>query len=289
MTSLSTCNNHKEAARENPSRAVFLFGVMQTCSALEQVAVHALGATGWQVMQIVVLRNSFGLLLVVALARGVPWRANAPYWQAARCIGSVGALVVSVTVVRALPLADATALSFLQPLFLVIFGALLGETVTRRQLLAVALGFGAAMLIIKPSFAGVNWLYLLAILGAAINAAVLAISRPIGRHDPAPTMLLYASSAGLLVGLAGAAQQPVPPLSAWLLGIALGPVALVLGIASVTYAGVSAVAAAGGYLRLPAALLFGALLFGEFPSAMSLAGAIVIVGSSLLAGRTKSP
>jgi drug/metabolite transporter (DMT)-like permease len=49
-----------------------------------------------------------------------PWRTEVPWWQAGRGAASVAYLVIFIAVYQAIPLADATAISFLQPLFLVI-------------------------------------------------------------------------------------------------------------------------------------------------------------------------
>jgi drug/metabolite transporter (DMT)-like permease len=267
---------------------VALFAAQQLCFAAETVALHGLGAShaGVSVMQIAALRSAGGLVLAIGLARTVPWHTAAPWWQAARGTASLVYLVIFIAVYQAIPLADATAISFLQPLFLVIYGAVwFGETVRRVQWMAAVIGFAAAMLVVRPSFAGTNPLYLIALAGAAINAAVLAMSRPIGRHDSPYTILFYASALGLFASGVGAYGQPLPPFSPWLFGIACGPLGQLFGIIAVRHAGVATVAAAAGFLRLPAALLLGFCLFGESPDIAGIAGAAMIVAAGLLALR----
>jgi drug/metabolite transporter (DMT)-like permease len=250
-------------------------------SAGESVATHWL--RDLPALSLVTARNLGGVVLAVALARGVPWRSQVPRLQIWRCSLSLLSLWAYVSAFQLLPIADATAIYYLTPLLWTLWSwALLGEQTTRLQSLLAALGIAAALLIAKPGFGGDGWIYLAAFAGVLLNATLLPLSRQIGQHDAAPTMLFWIGLSGAIASLLIGWGNPLPPLSLPLLAVALcGSTAQLCGLVAVRHGSLGALASFG-YVKLPIMIGVGCMLFSEFPDALSLLGGALIIASCWL-------
>jgi drug/metabolite transporter (DMT)-like permease len=204
--------------------------------------------------------------------------------------------VVGVTLMfaaaAAIPLADATAISFLNPVFGMILAIpLLGEKVGKWRWLAAAIAFTGALILIRPG-AGTLQVGALLALGAAmaLGLELIFIKRLTGRERPVQ-ILLFNNSLGLLI--AGAAviafwQAPTP--AQW-----AGMAALGFAMAGAQACFVNAMARADAsfvtpfsYLTLVFAALYDLAIFNVVPTGLSLIGAgIIIAGAVLLAWRER--
>lgn len=210
-----------------------------------------------------------------------------------------GALLAVATLLffsalKVMPIANAIAIFFVEPLILTLMSALfLGERVGWRRLVAVVVGFAGALLIIRPSFAQVGWSALLPLGTAVCFATYLALTRMLARGEDPVAMQCYTGFFGSLVmgaALLGGSWGGVdvltpiwPTLQDWLLLAGLGLVATV-GHILVVYAfryAEAAVLAPFQYLEIISATILGFLLFGDFPDALTWLGIAIIVGSGL--------
>jgi drug/metabolite transporter (DMT)-like permease len=194
---------------------IAFFATQSLCFAVETAAFHQLGTSGagWNAMQLAALRNLGGLVMVVGVAavqRQLPWRSRA--WKLQLLRGSVSAVAmwIIIFVYGRLPLSNAAAIFYTQAIFLVLYGLALEEAVTRRGWAAVALGLAGMLLIVKPAFAGDAWVYPVAVVGTALNALLLPLTRQIERQDTTLTVLFYVSLIGLATSITGTALQPLP-------------------------------------------------------------------------------
>jgi drug/metabolite transporter (DMT)-like permease len=194
-----------------------------------------------------------------------------------------------------MPMAEAIAIFFVEPLILTLLsGPLLGERVGWRRYLACVVGFGGAMLIIRPSFAEFGWLAAAPLAAALCFALYLALTR---RHalrlDPV-SMQLWSGVAGaavigalLLVGHAMGSTffrvAPVGTETLWMM-LGVGAFATVshFFIAAAFARAPASVLAPFQYLEIITAVLAGYLAFGDFPDAVTWAGIAIIVGSGLV-------
>ena len=119
----------------------------------ETATVHQI-STSLSLMQIALLRGIGGLLLVVLLARGLVWplfRTNHLLLQIMRGLATAGYLSIFAYSYSSLPLTDATALSYSSAIYIVLFAPLiLGERVGIQRWIAAVIGFGGAMMIVRP-------------------------------------------------------------------------------------------------------------------------------------------
>lgn len=190
-----------------------------------------------------------------------------------------------ITAVRYIPLADAVAIGFVAPLFVVALSVpLLGERVGPRRWTAVLVGLGGTFVIIRPGFAEVHWSYGLMILLALIFATFVINTRILTRTERPIPMLFYTA----LVGTAGSSlvlpfAWQTPTLEQWavlaLMG-ALGGASHLLLIHAYRVATASLLAPFQ-YAQIIFAGLFGWLAFGDVPDGWMVAGTCVLVASGI--------
>jgi drug/metabolite transporter (DMT)-like permease len=192
----------------------------------------------------------------------------------------------------AIPLADATAISFLNPIFGMILAIpLLGERVGKWRWLAAVIAFAGALILIRPGEGGIDTGALLA-LGAALalGLELIFIKRLSGRERPLQ-ILLVNNTIGLVIATVAVIWVWQPPTPAQWAGMAaIGTV-----MAAAQFCFVSAMARADAsfvtpfsYLTLVFAALYDAALFGTLPTPLSLLGAATIIaGAALLAWRER--
>ena len=201
---------------------------------------------------------------------------------------SVLLLVVTVAYFGAIhyvPLADAAAVAFLEPLLIMALAhVFLNERVGLRRWLSVVVGLVGVLVVIRPGFGMIHWGILLAALTAVCAAAYVVLTRVCSRYDSAATSLAYSSLAGI-IGLSIVMPflwQPADPIH-WLMFLGLG-VAGNYGHLLV----IRAFAATPGatlapflYVQMLWIVAAGWFWFGDWPIWSTWAGIALIVGSGL--------
>jgi len=183
-----------------------------------------------------------------------------------------------------LPLAEAVSLNFTAPLFATILAALvLHEVVRARRWTATLLGFAGVMLVLRPGAEAITPGALLALGSAATIACNTLVVRTMMRTEKAGTVVLTLS--GLLTLFTAVPYLIVWKAPGWdllALGLAMGICGTIGHIAfsrSLACAEASAVMPLD-FARLPFALAFGLVAFGEWPDLWTIAGGLVIAGSA---------
>jgi drug/metabolite transporter (DMT)-like permease len=195
---------------------------------------------------------------------------------------------------RYLPLANAIAIFFVQPMILTLLSALfLGERIGLYRSAAVLSGFLGALLIIQPGSDSFTPAALLPIGAALFFSAYLVVTRSVANIDH-PLVMQFASGVGATIALslcllAGhlSAQpmwMPLMPSAAewgWLAGIGLvAAVGHLLLVMAVNRAPTSLLAPFG-YVEIIAATALGWLIFGDWPDQLTWIGIAIIVCSGL--------
>ncbi|WP_245749220.1 DMT family transporter [Jannaschia pohangensis] len=189
-----------------------------------------------------------------------------------------------------IPLTDATAIVFLNPIFGMILAIpLLGERVGPWRWLAAIIALAGAAVLIRPGGSAVEAGALLA-LGAALalGMELIFIKRLSGREAPLQVLLVN-NSLGLCLATAFAVvfwQTPTGPQ--WAAMAALGVL-----MACAQFCFVNAMARADAsyvtpfsYLTLVFAGLYDGVIFGVVPDVVGLTGAcLILTGAALLAWR----
>jgi drug/metabolite transporter (DMT)-like permease len=187
---------------------------------------------------------------------------------------------------RFLPLAEGTAVSFLAPMFALLLALpVLGERPTRARWLSALGGFAGILLLVRPGSAVFHPATALLVLAAVSNALYQLLTRKLP-HDTPHTTLFYSALVGtvLLSAVLPFAGTPAT----------IGPRDGVLLLALGLFAGLGHWALITAFLRAPATLvapftyvhmiwatLYGLLVFGQLPDALSALGMAVIVASGI--------
>ncbi|MEL6681622.1 MAG: DMT family transporter [Pseudomonadota bacterium] len=201
--------------------------------------------------------------------------------------GGVTCMFASVAFI---PLSDATAISFLNPVFgMMLAIPLLGERVGRWRWIAAAMALLGALVLLRPGMGTFQLAGLLALTAAALMGMELIFIKKLANKEPALQILLVNNTLGLMVATLAVLPVWEPPTTAqWVSLACLG-----LLMASAQSCFVSAMARADasfvtpfGYLTLVFAALYDAVIFDVVPDVVSVIGAVIILaGASLLAWR----
>ena len=228
------------------------------------------------------------VMLVVFLPR-YRWsllRTRRPGLQIGRSLLMLGSNLVFVMAIGSVPLATASAIGFTSPLIVTALSVpLLHEQVGWRRWSAVVVGFVGALMVIRPG-GGLRDPAVLLILASSFAYALYQIlTRLAGRIDTAATGIIFAALFGSLgMSLIMPFVFVVPrSLMDVLLFCSLG----LLGglghylVIRAFQLGPAAVIAPLGYVELIGSVVFGYLLFGNFPDPWTWLGAGVIIASGI--------
>lgn len=228
------------------------------------------------------------VVFVLVTAPGA-WRAGfttaRPRAQTLRGLTMVVSSICFITGLRSLPLADATAMNFASPLFIVALSIpFLGERVSGRRWAAVIVGLIGVLIVVQPGTASFRPAAVLPIASAASWAVAMVVTRRIAAAERAATTLFWTAMIGLLVLSVLLPWEFVWPSARQVaLGVLYGLVASAgqwVILLAYRHAAASLLAPLS-YSQLLWSTSYGALLFGTFPDGWTVAGAAVIVGAGL--------
>ena len=199
-----------------------------------------------------------------------------------RTLTEVGSAYFFISALYNMPFANATAILQALPLSITLAGAIfLGEAVGWRRMSAILIGFVGVLLIVRPGFEGFNSYSLYALAAVTLVTARDLLSRRLSKAVPTLTVaFINAIAVTVVFGLASTTitWQPVSPHTALLLA---GASVLIIGgyvfSVSAMRVGEIAVIAPFRYTALLWALLLGFVVFGEWPSVLTLIGSAIIV------------
>ncbi|TIM31679.1 MAG: DMT family transporter [Mesorhizobium sp.] len=242
--------------------------------------------------QVMLLRGCVGgtILLALGLTLGIGrqlWLALRPA-VLLRALCDAMASVMFVMALVGMPVATITALIQLVPILTSVAGVLMfGDVMTRRQSLALAIGLLGVVMITRPSAEGVGIHLLFGIAATVLLTTRDVITRGSAQRVPSLVVATCATLAIPVISipqLSGETWHAVDLESAVLIGMlgALVAAGNLLMIVAVRSAPLPAIAPYR-YSAIPFALIAGAVLLGEFPDALMLAGTGAIALSGVLA------
>jgi drug/metabolite transporter (DMT)-like permease len=183
-------------------------------------------------------------------------------------------------------LADGAMIGKLNPFFVTLFAFLfLKEKLSKIQIPALILAFGAAALIIKPKW-DIEMLPYLALLGgAAFSAGGHTMLRALkGKEAPATIIFYFSLITTIILLPITILNFKMPQGIEWIYLLGIGIMA-VIGQLGLTYAyrcWLAAEISIYSYSGILFAGILGFFIFDEVPDWMSILGGLIIVGVSLL-------
>lgn len=266
-----------------------LFGLLAfALFSTHDVFVKQLGAT-YSPIQIVFFTALFSFpFMTLALMRdptsGTLIPAH-PWWLALRSIsGSISALFAYYAFSQ-LPLSQVYAILFCAPLLITVLAIpMLGETIRIRRAVAIVIGLGGVLVVLRPGAIPLEIGHLAAFLCAATGALNSIIVRKIGHDERGTVMILYPMMTNFLL-----TALLMPLVYVPVAGDDLGLFAVVAFLLLVAMSALVAAYSRGNamvvapmqYSQIIWASVFGALLFAEFPDWQTYLGTVIIALSSL--------
>jgi drug/metabolite transporter (DMT)-like permease len=205
--------------------------------------------------------------------------------QVLRGLIMVASAVMIFSALRTVPLADALAVWYVQPLVLVVLGAvLLREKLDIHRVLAVVIGFIGVMLVIKPGFQQINsGIYFALGAGIAYAFYLLVTRMLVGRADAAVTMF----QSSTVAALAAATLMPFvwqwPTVEQWVLMAGMATIATAghyISARAFEYAEATLLAPLG-YTEMIMTIFAGWLFFDHLPNAITLLGIMILVACAV--------
>jgi drug/metabolite transporter (DMT)-like permease len=273
----------------DPLRGILLLvGAVSTFSVLDTIAKY-LSAT-YPVPMIVWARYVFHVLFMLfVLGHSVGWglvRSRRPGLQVIRGLVLAASSMFFFSALARLPIAEASAITFVSPLLLTAMSVwLLRERVRLSAWVAVCVGFAGVLIIVRPGGAVFQPAALLALATAACFATYQLLTRKLAGVDSTIATLFIGAAVGTAVMTLLVPFFWKLPETAWhaLLFVVMG----ILGagghfvlIRAFEYAPAS-VLAPFVYAQLVMVLLMGWLVFDAFPDGPSLLGMAIIVASGV--------
>lgn len=187
----------------------------------------------------------------------------------------VGFLLIAALAL--MPIADVTAILLVQPFLLTIAGVLLfKEDVRWRRWSAVAAGFIGMLLVVKPGTSAFEPASIVVLVAAFLVVVRDVTTRYLHAKVPTTGVVLVTAVFGVIIGGLGAlgGNWTMPNAEAFAASVVAGAFlvfAIMLGVIAFRDTDVSVVAPFR-YALVVFAVIYGVLLFGEFPDAISVAG-----------------
>ena len=248
-----------------------------------------LGQQGMPILMVVWARALFGGVLTLPFALKAEgmraFRPPRPLHHLARASLLFTATFLFFQALKHLPIADALAIFFINPLVVVVLSALvLKERVGPRRWAAVAVGFIGTMIIIRPGMVQMNPGTLYALGAGASLGAYFVMTRQIAGAADAMVLTFQTCAIGvvLMTPLVLANwQQPTP--RQWLMFAALGGVATLAHVC-ITRAYENAEAsllAPLAFTEIIMATVVGWWFFNDLPDRWTVLGVTVLITSAI--------
>lgn len=259
-------------------------------------AITKLMGDGVNAFQITFFRALFGLLLILPLAlarEGMSvLKTKCLSLHIGRGVVSALGMTAAFYSIMHMSLATATAITFTTPMFITILAFMvLRENISIHRWGGTALGFVGVLIIAQPKDGELGLVALVALFGAFAVAAAKLFVKELARKDDSSTILIY-------LGITMTVFTAIPAFWFWQ-PLTLEQYVMLVLIGAVSMAAQSCVirgykaaeasaVAPMEYSRLIFASFFGIFLFAEMPEGNALAGACIIVASTLYVARREA-
>src|SRR3954463_5840600 len=244
------------------------------------VATYSLGQLLW-------LRACAALIVLLPMI----WRNRAdfarlerPWLQLLRVTLSTVEVAAFFLATVYLPLADVITYYLAGPIFVTaLSGIVLGEQVGWRRWTAILVGFCGVLIAMRPSAQTVSWPAMIALGGSISFAFLMLITRSL---RATPDIVLASSQFGGTF-LLGAVMSPFGWVTPGLGSLGLFAMAGCISVGALLCVNRSLKLAPASvvvpyqYSMIVWAVMFGYLVFGDVPSAPTMAGGAIIIGAGL--------
>ncbi len=240
-------------------------------------------------MEMVFWRSVFAILFLLPwLMRNFAEGAGAVkrQWKlfALRGLLTYAAMATTYFALANMPIAEVYALQFTNALFTILGAVLvLGERAGPKTWAACAVGFGGALIILRPGFEAVTIAAMAALASAVLYSATNVTIKILSRTEATTTITVFGNLIMLLISaIPILIDFRLPPLEAfpWIIALAVFTTAGQWCLAHAIGLADARVVWPFDFLRLPFTALIGWFFFAQLPDIWSWVGAVVIFGAS---------
>jgi drug/metabolite transporter (DMT)-like permease len=241
----------------------------------------------------------FGLQTVFLAGLMLAWGARL---SRPTVLHGLAGLTIALTILlfvwslKYLSIATAIAIFFLEPLLLLVLSYLaLGEGLDRQRIAAVLVGFGGALLVIRPNCEVFGWVAILPLASAGCYAIHVVLTKSMVDGQNRVALQFWVSGAASVVfalgttigSFVGEPLLAIPDAAGWAHFVAMGAVSAIVHLTITTALSLAraSVLAPLQYLEIIGAVLLGFIVFGTLPDATMWLGTIIIVATGLFAIR----
>jgi len=277
-----------QSPSDNSTHGVLLMGLAAFLWVLHD-AISKWLVEDYSIFQVLLVRTLFSLLPILIVVRREGGYARLRNSRIGICLGrgclAVACFVLFLAALPLMPLADIFAIVMSAPLLISALSALvLKEPVGLRRWLAVGIGFSAVLVMVHPR-GEVSSLGAMLAFGSVVTYAFsMILTRRLGSTESAGAMTFYSALVFLAVGLIAAPFTWIQPT----------PIAALLMAATGLLAGSAqyclteafriappSVVAPFEYTSLLWAMLLGFLVWGEVPTTLVIASAVIVIVSGV--------
>jgi|TARA_R110002072_G_scaffold109128_3_gene236176 drug/metabolite transporter (DMT)-like permease len=262
--------------------------------ALMAACVKLVATRGIPLLEIVAARSLVSLVISYVDVR----RKGLSLWGTHRALlaarGVVGALALICVyyAVMTLPLAEATLLQYMHPMFTALLGLLLlGEGIQRSTVICILFSITGLIVMVEPGvFSGAapvlpTFSVAVALAGAFGSAVAYVLVRRLSLQEDASVIIFYFPLIALPLSVALLGNQFVMPDGESLVLLLMVGIFTQVGQLGLTHAmryGTAGKTAAYSYIQVIFAVTLGWLVFGELPSLWTWVGGGLIITGALL-------
>lgn len=225
----------------------------------------------------------FPIMFIAMRAGGISlaWRIHSWKGQSLRGLCVVGSSFAFITGLIYLPLADTVAISFAGPLFVTAMAPIfLKEIVGWRRWTAVLVGFCGVIIIVQPGSTAFQWYAIFPLIASMLGGVRDMVTRKMAYNETSVAVLFVTTTFVFGVGCLSyffSDWQPLqlahlPYFVASGLFVGIGHFLLIEAFRC----GEAVLVSPFKYANVLWAAIFGFLLFGELPGAMTVTGAIIV-------------
>ena len=288
-------------ARDDVTSGMMIALLGFSCLSMGDGIMKSLGGE-WPGTAVAALRYSIGAIglgVLLFLKEGrAGFRLPRPGAQLGRGFFVALATLAFFSSIFLMPLAEATAILFINPMLTALISAwLLKESAGRMTWAMTIIAFAGVLIVLRPNIAALGWPAVLPV-GAALGMAfVMIFNRKVAGSGSvllmqfliaviAAPFLILAALAGHFSGIAA---LHVPALTPHVLIICMIVACTASFSHMIVYLATTRASAAAiapmSYVQLLVATVIGMIFYRDYPDAISLVGAALIIGSGLVLWR----
>ena len=240
------------------------------------------------ILEVVFFRNLLAFFVMLPILKSTGLVAikmnNTKLFFVRGFFGAIG-MLAGFTCLTLIPLAQATAISFAQPIFITIGATIfLGEIIKVRRIVAIVIGFIGMLIIVQPGVNSFSFGIMLAIIAALAHSLNALIVKKLTLTETSQAIITWMVIILIPITLIPAlVVWEWPSFETWLYlwGIAIvGSLAHFLWTKSCSMADITSLQPIE-FIKLPIIALFGWMIFSEIPGTWTWVGGLIIFISTI--------